>query len=239
MRSYYYVFFICIILTIFLFTLYICIYPQSYRLGDMIRRKDNVISKLAWYMHFSPSTIGGQYIRRTSKPVDLDILNSIVPVFQAEETIVHLRLGDVLENHPRSVTSFWEGNYIMCNKQDEIGVTGSHHGHTSEGYVKSREFYESIIPILKIHNVIDIHLIGGIHNSSKSTKSMEYVNCVKDLFQLHGFRVHIHICKQPTIKNVDNDFTRMCNSKIFIPSGGGYSYLIKCIVKKRKHIVSE
>ena len=55
--------------------------------------------------------------------------------------------------------------------------------------------------------------------------SLQYVNHIKQLFENNGFK-----CTTRINENADEDFLIMCNSKYFVPSGGGFSSIIKQMV---------
>lgn len=179
-------------------------------------------------------------MKRTSIPNDMCVLNEIVPTSdEPTGLVVHLRLGDVIENHSRTVESFLRGNVIDKLSTDCMGSLewkGSSTGAGSEGYVQPAVYYIDIIEDY-LKNGDDtmkkVTLIGGTHKNISMVKSLHYVEEIKTIFETRGFTVVERISTCPSIASADADFTVMANATVFIPSGGGYSGLAAQLVTMR------
>ena len=93
-----------------------------------------------------------------------------------------------------------------------------------QGHVKNIFYYQKIAYKVKKLGVSKIIIIaGGLGNIGK--KSREYVNLVKSFLEDKGFDVEVRVNA-----DADSDLCIMGNSRIFIPSGGGYSKIISKLV---------
>jgi hypothetical protein len=70
-------------------------------------------------------------------------------------------------------------------------------------------------------------LIGGFHTQLASTqKSMMYLAIVKQYLESQNFTVNTRIGMA-----ADDDFLYMTHAAFFVPSGGGFSMVIKQVAK--------
>ena len=99
-------------------------------------------------------------------------------------------------------------------------------------YVKPLSYYQNKVPVIKKYKIRKILLIGGFHKDNNHLKSLEYISKIKNFFDSQGFYCTIRINQDP-----DEDFLIMSNSKFFIPSGGGFSRVIKNIVKMKGGVI--
>jgi uncharacterized membrane protein len=183
---------------------------EGYRLGDIIKKYQNVAEKS--FKKF-PNSIGAKYYSLTKKKNELDILNQIIhsPEFikyhsPKNTCSLHLRLGDILSKH--------------LIKQDR--------------YYHPISYYENhVIPQLKKYEINEIDVIAGTHYNMYLVKSMEYLLNLIIILEKHN----INIKKIRLGNSPDEDFVFMCTSKYFIRSGGGYSSLICEMIKKNNGIV--
>ena len=241
---------ITLILLIYIYILFLAMKGQNYdyRLGDMFIHDD----KSRWgrshktrgknyHAEAYPYSIATEYMNKTSREKDYKVLLDIVnrrgsPIKIKKNTlIVHLRIGDVLENKRESVDMFLKktintrltyGYYSADNNNNEIQGN-------SRNYVKNLEYYRKVLEKSRKFNIKKILLIGGFHTYKKKyTKSLEYVSKVKAFFESNGIK-----CETRINKNADEDFLIMCHSKYFTPSGGGFSDIIKNIVIKKNGII--
>lgn len=197
----------------------------GYRLGDMVTHKIHRSAPKGKYGHhlYYPHSIATEYMQKTSKSNQINILHGIVIrrtkpelVPDPGSLVIHIRIGDVIDEQKESVDDFLN---------DYVAYTLSN-GISKKNYVKPIKYYEKA---LKYFNNIDhIILVGGFHYKRDHTKSLEYVDKLSHFFQSKSFTVETRINKDP-----DDDFIFMCNAKNFIQSGGGYSNLIGKIVKKK------
>lgn len=204
----------------------------GYRLGDFIKRTGGfefTIYYIIFGMLQRSDSIVHKYYRKTFKPNDIEILSNIVSVNNQENnsTIsIHLRLGDVIDNHERSVDDFLFNESSSKNNNKTIGTRCDFNSCKSEGYVKPMRYYEEILK--KIPNSITkIKVFSGSFKETKNPhKSKDYLKKISAFFKQNGYNVEIN-----WNKNADDDFKQMCNSKYFVPSGGGFSTLISDVVK--------
>ena len=112
-----------------LFYGHLCLRSQPYRLGDYVRRSGGFEHEIKyfWYRFGQHRrSIVRQYGSRTTRSNDMDVLNEIVKARRTEtpapETlVVHIRLGDVIDNHARSVDDFVSGDYTIGEKENSMG----------------------------------------------------------------------------------------------------------------------
>jgi hypothetical protein len=135
--------------------------------------------------------------------------------------VVHLRLGDVIDNSTHSVDEFLFKPIKLY-----------HPNGNSVGYVKPLRYYEETINKIKNLGISKVIFITGFHRGRDHTKSLKYLSHVKNLFESKGFECQTRINLDP-----DEDFLIMCNAKYFVPSGGGFSDVITNIVKLKGGIV--
>ena len=184
-----------------------------YRLSDMVKNKDFRDLKDGRTLHYKlyPSSIASQYMKMTDKDNDFDVLLYLVTNYalktkpKKNELIIHLRVGDILESSKYSVD-----NHLK--KQLPY--------HKKFVYVKPLSYYKQIID--KYKNLKSITLVAGGCKASKFVKSKEYISKIKKFFEKHNYKVNIRLGNPP-----DDDFVYMCYATHFVPSGGGFSRLIK------------
>ena len=94
---------------------------------------------------------------------------------------------------------------------------------THHKYKVSYEQYERLIKYLKINysHLKEITIVGGAHYSRYLKESLIFVNSLIKLFKNNEYKINIRLGNNP-----DDDFLIMCNSNIFIKSGGGFSVKI-------------
>ena len=222
-----------LLILIFIFSVYVnfvLFNPQKdffkgdkYRLGDMIKYKNHRYNKdLGFNYHKNkfPNSIATEYMLTTNNMSDYPVLLKIIskrnyPRQYNNYLVIHLRLGDVIENSTNSVDDFLLKPVYL-----------THPNGNSVNYVKPLEYYQQIINKSKTLGVSKAILITGFHQGTNHTKSLQYVSHVKNLFQSKGFQCQTRINLDP-----DEDFLIMCNAKYFVPSGGGFSDVITNIVK--------
>lgn len=190
---------------------------DHYRLGDIIKGP-HLFQKDEYYKHIPklyPNSIGTEYIKQNknkNKNTDnIDILNNIIKKKNIEYDIkeldfaLHLRLGDSLKGYDKKTGTFtYNGNYPT-----------------------KLETIDKNIDIFKNNKV---HIFYGNHASwAKLNFSEIYLKKLRKLFDKHNIK-YIEV----NSGNPDLDFLNMCNAKIFVKSGGGYSNLITNIRNKNK-----
>lgn len=230
--------FISLIL-IFIFSVYVNIVllnPQKdffqghlYRLGDMIKYKHHRLNRdlgLNYHKKNFPNSIATEYMLTTNNKSDYPVLLKIIskrnyPRQYTNHLVIHLRLGDVIDNSTHSVNEFLHRPvYVNYSKGNSVN------------YVKPIEYYKSIIIKSKLLGISKVIFITGFHRGKDHTKSLKYLSHIKNLFESKGFQCQTRINLDP-----DEDFLIMCNAKYFVPSGGGFSNVITNIVKLKGGMV--
>jgi hypothetical protein len=215
----------------------------EYRLGDVYRGL--LLYPHHRYLYIPLSyplwSIARQYANTTSISHNIAVLDAIVPINPScDRLVVHLRLGDVIEKHPRSVADFLSGSYaideehLLTMEHDGMRVHGSD-GATSEGYVKPLSYYVHVIDEYKRSDGCgaEVTIIGGTHRSIPMVKSLEYVSSIVSLFRQNGFVVNQRISMSPSVREADQDFIDMVNARYFVPSGGGFSQMAAQLACRR------
>jgi len=227
-----------LVIIILILILFILIYlNKTYRLGDYIRGtgfefKNKIIRRL--YPQLHKNTLVYKYYKETLDYSNFDVLQKITKGKKLDILTIHLRLGDVIDNHPRSVLDFLSKDIKFKKTDPYLNVTGdSLFGNKSEGYVKNLKYYKNIINKINKYKIKDILLISGSHlKTINPNKSQLYLKYIKDFFIKNGFNVKIRWNHNP-----DEDFKIMCNSKYFTPSGGGFSHLIENVSRLNNNII--
>ena len=204
-----------------LLTAYVFLLPhiKTYRLGDFVMHKrefKNSVYRWFYCMHHKHS-IAHKYNQATSTPNNNQTLFKISKSFKNLENVVsiHLRLGDVIDDKPQSVHQF-------LNEQVNL-------------YIKPLSFYKNIADLLKTSypGINTILLISASHKSTKDpNKSQLFIKGVKEFFESKHYNVKVR-----WNMDADEDFKLMSNTRLFVPSGGGYSELIKTMVLLNNNIV--
>jgi hypothetical protein len=146
---------------------------ECYWLGDIVRGVIWKAHRWLFSLKYPNTSLAFKYMERTSIPNNVNVLYEIVPT---ETTtcglVVHLRLGDVIESHTRSVESFLRGdvvtkstNFSMGHLKWKASITGA----SSEGFVKPAADYTDIIK--KYDGVKNITLVGGTHGQESTVRS--------------------------------------------------------------------
>ena len=237
---------IALLVAVWLMVVLLVTAPCPYRLGDCVRLNHKKLLQFMTKSRF-PNSIASTYLkeRKDTKNIDIDLLLSLTCSLQPSyPVIIHLRIGDVIDNHPRSVSDFWEGNYSVVRDNDGLAAEniqmkwkGGPKGCRSEGYVKSKKYYQNIIDKFPLNVPRKGILIAGTHKPTNMTKSLSYIALVKKLFCDSGFSIDMSISDKPDAVRADRDFIVMCNAKVYVPAGGGFSALAASLVSRRKNVV--
>lgn len=83
-------------------------------------------------------------------------------------------------------------------------------------------------------NINKILIITGFHTDTNHDKSLQYIKKIISLFKSNNFSVENRINYDP-----DEDFLIMSNSNYFVPSGGGFSKVIKKILVNKGKTIYE
>ena len=196
----------------------------EYRLGDMVKNeifRNKEVGRQYHYKHFVDS-IATQYMQRTDKDNQYDILDDIVKERTIDEKfippkdmlIIHLRTGNVIDDTPFTAEDFLSREIKYNNGYN---------------YVKPISYYQNKLSQIHKLKISSIMLITGFYMDLESSeKSLEYLYSIGEYFKNNGFKVF-----QRIDFNADDDFVYMCNAKYFISSGGGFSLIIKNIIQKK------
>tara|TARA_Y100001980_G_C14513970_1_gene289335 strand:- start:295 stop:1065 length:771 start_codon:yes stop_codon:yes gene_type:complete len=211
----------------------------SYRLGDMVKSKKQrgktketpgKLSGKDYHLKNFPNSIASEYLRRTDEESDLKILIDIIDErisydffsnlhLVKDHAIIHLRIGDVVDQSGYSVESLLEAPKPWKSKW-------------KKNYVKPLAYYRALVEPIKSLGFSKVLLVGGFHKKGDHTKSHEYVSKVEEFLTQNGFE-----CTKIIDNDPDDDFILMSSAKLFIPSGGGYSDLVKDIVTARGGLI--
>lgn len=207
-----------------------------YRLGDMIRCKYQrgktpytslytSLSSKEYHLKNFPNTIASEYMRRTDDESNYEILNNIILntklknsslYIQQNSCLVHLRVGDVIDDSEFTVSQLLEKprKYSFFKKKKKA----------KHNYVKSRSYYLENIEKLKDLDVKDVTIIAGSHIDINLTKSWKYITEIEKLFKSNDFNVMLYTGNHP-----DDDLILSSRVKYFVKSGGGYSIILSDI----------
>ena len=213
--------FIIIFIIILLFSLSDYLH---YRLGDVIGYENYNKSKLTrfWYKFYYKNSIATEYLSKTEKIYDFDILHQIVKNRSSklknipgdEDLVIHLRIGDVIEKeYTGSIDDLLEGKSYYC-------------------YLISYKDIENALKKLKDKklNIKKIIIVGGYHIHGNHDRSNTYINKIKDFLRNKNYNV----VKRINTDEPDEDFLWLANSKNFLRSGGGFSNLVNKMVEMNK-----
>ena len=208
---------------------------KPYRLADIIKNAGyegvSYQALLTTYTQKFPNSIATEYLTKNKKKdfneklffemienrlkIGYGNVNYFIPV-----AVVHLRLGDVINNASKQ----WHG-------YSKYHYNGPNNGYTQ--YVYPYQYYNSIVLPVIPKNVKTIHLVGSTvhsYNDKHISESKKYVSLVTQYFISKGYKVTSRIDSGAT---PDEDFLYMASSTFFVQSGGGYSKFIAKIVKLR------
>lgn len=215
---------------------------KEYRLGDVFKGRHDAISVVCQQF---PHSLGCMYKKSGAPSNDIKemmrILDSRPHVRQPlpDTVIIHLRLGDGLcVQHDAKCHRLRDGVPNCWLYDEDCWID-----HVSEKnilrYAYSKKWYESVVtaltPSQKIILVSDdehwTRIMPDPRGKDRSIGRL-YKDNVASYFRSHGFQVKHHIQGSP-----DEDFIFMCGSRVFVPSGGGFSALVASIVGERNGII--
>ena len=196
---------------------------NDYRLADIYKYWSNPKYEKRRFEYIDsipsqfPGSIGSEYVSRNdAKKINFNLLLKIVDERtkkipyspKPNELILHLRIGDSIKGYD-PITDKFKYHYSYATKFENI---------------------KKNIDVFKGKHVI---IFYGIHASwAKKEYSELYLKKIRELFKNNNITF-----EEKSNGNPDEDFLRMCNAKIFVKSGGGYSNLISQIVKRKQNKV--
>jgi len=226
----------------------------SYSLGDVIKNIDRIqYEKIDNFVKHWPESIAYQYhnaIRDKNKDHSMKCLTKIVRNYtktfqnsvnlipENDTAVVHLRLGDVVD--------------VEYSYMKQKAVTSEdlwHHGDKRGGwrhFVAPKKYFawaRSHFPsyIKRVVIVYSLtHFDPSTHlsrNDANHTLSHEYINHVVSYFESTERKEDV---KYDVIKRhgafPDDDFVFMANSRVFVCSGGGFSYAAAAVLEYRERL---
>ena len=183
---------------------------KSYREAIINRYARSLASR---YIQLSPDGAFG----------NASILNGIIrekfDQLPSGHVAVHLRVGDILEKSNISVTD-------RLSK----GAASSYWAPLRPSfhvYSPPLSYYEAVVNELKERGEKSVVLVAGVRNSSNTVKSCQYVNRVASFFLRQGIVIKYRLGNAP-----DEDVAYLSRSRIFVPSGGGFSKMSSMLVRE-------
>lgn len=203
-------------------------WPFAYRIGDCLIGPCMSV-RLIGFIQYPRWTIAHRYMCRTlATKVQLDVLDDIVPREPNNEVIVHLRVGDVIDTHRRPVGTLWSEHTDSTTSKSPDGW---------EGYIRGRSYYQALLPAIRELGVSRVLIVAGSHENILGERSQEYIDIVSDFFTTNGFETSRRVTTDPDARRADDDFSLMCNCRVFLRSAGGYSKLAGLVAEKRGAVV--
>ena len=203
-----------------------------YRLGDVVRTQYFHMDTSSYTTGKYKNTIAGKYMQSTTEKNNFELLNEIVHDFEkklkmtkpnANEWVVHIRLGDVLEKSKHSV----EEHFTNFIRSEGVGIADSF-------YIRPKIFFLNRIKKIAEFGINKVVICTKFHKAETShEKSSDYINKVVELLEKHNFDVKLRIGKY----SPDEDFVFLSNSKYFTCTGGGYSIFASKLVEMRGNIL--
>jgi hypothetical protein len=137
---------------------------------------------------------------------------------------LHIRLGDVIEQSKYSAEEHYNKSL------PSVGPTLAKPTHAGGYcYIEPKEFYLKKIKKVKedFDGLDSVTIYSSYHGVCPShNKTDEYLEKIIGLFEEHG----IHVKTQIDNQDIDLDFVKLCKSKYYTPSHGGFTRLITKLV---------
>lgn len=180
------------------------------------------------HLKYYPNSIVSEYLRKTNKNNDIKVLSEVCNTIKNKkniilpsdnELVIHVRLGDVIENSKYSAEEHWN-EYL---ESIGPGIWNKKYIKWNEKYIQNKTFFENILKKIKNIKQIDkIILVWGDHQNLKSLKkSKYYIKLLKNFFNKNNYKVDVFFNR-----DADEDFIYMSYAKYFVSTGGGFSALI-------------
>ena len=135
------------------------------------------------------------------------------------ECVMHVRIGDAFKTY----------NYKCAGKGCMRSMTVKDLYDKGTDYIKPLSFYEKISDELIKRNILQITVVVGMHervDANTFKKSKDYMRKIESIFTKKNIDIAYQVGG-----DADTTFCQMTNSKIFIPSGGGFSRIAKGMVR--------
>jgi hypothetical protein len=138
----------------------------------------------------------------------------ILTVPDPDVLVIHLRLGDVIENSAASV--------------EQMLLSGADPAHNIN-FKSSIKSVHEVLANIQESGLSKVSLRGGSHQANYYVKSRVYAGCLKKAIQHAGYQVQMSLDRTTP----DQDFYYMSHATHIVVSTGGYSRLIGKLVQKR------
>lgn len=194
-----------------------CPNKPVYTLGDIVRDQFNW--KLNEYRLNHPKSIATEYLEKT-KGLDrkkaknsVDIVSEIVkqrnsPIDIAHDVVIHVRGGDVMQTN----TMFEKGHRYVFSK--------CYYDQIARQLPKGSKILIVSSECMWLHENATNANAKTPEIARKNTRI--YIDQIVNFFVNNKFFVSVRLNHNP-----DDDFILMAKAKCFVPSGGGYSRLIR------------
>lgn len=212
---------------------------EPYRLSDVVRYGHDEVNNYFnhdWknkYHQLYPESIASKYILQSTKNEEWELLVKLVREVAGSYNfapsdgllIVHLRIGDVIDNQPYTAEQFLTQWRKWINPQEK---------ETQAHYVAPRSYFESAVSRIEKSTIKKIILVGGVHDGTKHDKTRKYVEQVHNLF--HELFPDVLIAERITInvkenwKMADSDLALFLSANYFIPGMGGFGDLAARVI---------
>lgn len=210
---------------------------EPYRLSDVILYgHDDSCAHFhsGWkekYAIIYSQSLATEYLRRSTCNNDLQLVQTLVKErknthpcdFDASTLVVHVRIGDVIDDQPYSAQEFlssWRKWWSPITNKE-----------TWAYYVAPYSYFESALRLLSKEKIVPtrVVIVGGIHIGTNHYKSLEYVELIKQFFRenLPAAQVETRIATDPA-KNwnaADRDLILLSQAHLLIPAQGGFGAL--------------
>eukprot|EP01084_Bolivina_argentea_P227530 384260_1 len=195
---------------------------HMYRLGDMYKER---WQRETWYTYHKerfPNSIAVQYMEQINKTIEtsdenvlLHTISSRKQLYPTYNTLVmHVRAGDMLDEICKWIFKGPDRKKMMRMFKDPISLF--------------KQWKSQFIQ----NNISNVVLVTGFHRRMNHSNTANYIIKIRNWFEENNFSVSFRINENP-----DQDFMFMCNSKFYIQSPGGFSFLIANIVLRRNGTV--
>jgi hypothetical protein len=199
---------------------------ESYRLGDCIKlcnacrgpRSDTMAVQYGNLDCKTGNHVAGGNLTLVEEVFQLHKQDPSFTVPAADELVIHLRLGDVVDRSKATV--------------EEMLMDGADPAHAISFLTAIKSIHEYLANIQEsgLHKVV---IRGGSHTRKHYKKSRTYAGCLKEAIENAGY----HVSMEVEGNTPDHDFYYMSHATKVIVSTGGYSRLIGKMVKKGGGII--
>ena len=199
---------------------------------ERLRKWSKMADPRTWHLADFPSSIGADFVRRTTDNTTTDeayvVLKRLVKERweaaratasaegvggAAAALVVHLRVGDVLEESPKPLAT------ILSRP------TAFFPGESWSTYAKPLRYYDALpYAMLPTRHAV---IMAGAHLPYKAyNRSCLYIDAVRRRLLSHGLSVAVRCGR-----DADDDLVFASHAAAFLPAGGGFSRLVEKMVR--------